>query len=136
MTTRTVGYLAFLFLAIYLFLKYLMGYVMPFVIGVAVAFLLEPVVSYLTAKFRIRRARRRPVVVGLVAVLALLLSWGITRVAAEPHDLYKGCPHCYIDFNRVLSELLRIAGISPPSCPNLWPEWLRSSGTGSTVSCL
>jgi sporulation integral membrane protein YtvI len=111
LTTRTVGYLAFLFLAIYLFLKYLMGYVMPFVIGVALAFLLEPVVSYLTAKFRIRRAPAAAlVVVGLVAVLALLLSWGITRVAAELTDLYKGLPHYYIDFNRVLSELLRIAG--------------------------
>ncbi len=111
MTTRTVGYLAFLFLTIYLFLRYLMGYVLPFVIGVALAFLLEPVVRFLTKRLRIRRASAAAlVVVGLIAALALLLSWGITRVATELTDLYKGLPAYYVDFNRVLSEVLRVAG--------------------------
>ena len=85
MTTGTVGYLAFLLLAIYLFLRYVMGYVMPFVIGVALALLLEPVVKFFTQRFRLKRAAAAALtVLGLIAILALILSWGITRIAAEP----------------------------------------------------
>jgi len=111
LTTRTVGYLTFLFLAIYLFLRYVIGYVMPFVIGVALALLLEPVVRFFTRRFRLKRgAAAALTVTGLIAILALLLSWGITRIAAELTDLYRGLPEYYIDFNTVLSEVLRIAG--------------------------
>ena len=111
MTTGTVGYLAFLLLAIYLFLRYVMGYVMPFVIGVALALLLEPVVKFFTQRFRlIRAAAAALTVLGLIAILALILSWGITRIAAELTDLYRGLPDYYMDFNAVLSEVLRIAG--------------------------
>ncbi len=111
MTTGTVGYLAFLLLAIYLFLRYVMGYVMPFVIGVALALLLEPVVKFFTQRFRLKRAAAAALtVLGLIAILALILSWGITRIAAELTDLYRGLPDYYMDFNAVLSEVLRIAG--------------------------
>ncbi|HHY76320.1 MAG TPA: sporulation integral membrane protein YtvI [Firmicutes bacterium] len=111
MTTRTVGYLAFLFLAIYLFLKYVIGYVMPFVIGVALALLLEPVVRFFSDRFRLKRASAAALTVtGLIAIAALLASWGVTRIAAELTDLYRGLPDYYVDFNTVLSEVLRIAG--------------------------
>jgi sporulation integral membrane protein YtvI len=111
LTTRTVGYLVFLFGAIYLFLRYVMAYVMPFVIGAFLAFLLEPVVRFFTSRLKLRRSVAASVVVlGLVAILALLLSWGITRVADELTDLYRDLPRYYVDFNRVLGEILKVAG--------------------------
>lgn len=111
MTARTVGYLTFLFAAIYLFLRYVMPYVMPFAVGVFLAFLLEPVVTLIAAKLRIRRSGAAALtVLGLIALLALPLSWGLTRVAAELTDLYGDLPRYYVDFDRVLREVLRIAG--------------------------
>lgn len=111
MTTKTVGYLAFLFASIYVFLKYVMAYVMPFVLGVFLAFLMEPLIRRMTSSSKIKRSTAAVLVItGLVAVLALLLTWGITRVATELTDLYKTLPQYYVDFNKVLGEVLRVAG--------------------------
>lgn len=111
MTTRTVGFMTFLFLAIYLFLRYVMVYVLPFVVGIFLAFLLEPLVRFVMDKLRVRRAVAAAfVILSLLSVLVLLLSWGLTRVAEELTVLYKDLPQYYADFNRVLTEVLRIAG--------------------------
>lgn len=111
MTTRTVGYLAFLFAAIYLVFRYVLSYVLPFVVGVLLAFILEPGVSFLAKKTRVGRAWAAVVVILLlVGGLGYLVSWSVTRIAAEITDLYGYLPQYYGEFNRVVSEMLRIAG--------------------------
>jgi sporulation integral membrane protein YtvI len=108
---RTVGYLAFLFAAIYLVFRYVLSYVLPFVVGVLLAFILEPGVSFLAKKTRVGRAWAAVVVILLlVGGLGYLVSWSVTRIAAEITDLYGYLPQYYGEFNRVVSEMLRIAG--------------------------
>jgi sporulation integral membrane protein YtvI len=46
----------------------------------------------------------------LVGTLALLATWAVTRIAAEATDLYGYLPQYYGEFNRVLREVLKIAG--------------------------
>ncbi len=111
MTTRTVGYLAFLLAAIYLTFRYVLGYVLPFVLGVFLAFILEPAVRILSRRGRISRSGAAIVLVLLlVGSLAFLVAWAVTRIAAEVTDLYGYLPQYYGEFNRVISEVLRIAG--------------------------
>ena len=66
MTTRTVGYLTF-FLAAYLARGMSCGY-LHFVIELALALLLEPVVRFLSRQFRLKRAAAAALLItGLIA---------------------------------------------------------------------
>lgn len=111
MTTRTVGYLAFLLAAIYLTFRFLMPFVLPFVLGIALAFVLEPALRFLTTRCRLSRGGAAGLlVVVLIGSLALLVSWAVTRIAAEATDLYGYLPQYYDEFNRVIREVMKIAG--------------------------
>jgi len=110
-SAKSLGFLTFLFLAVYLFLRYAMPYVMPFVIGICLAFLLEPLVALVSRKLRLNRGFSAFLVILLiVGITSLLLSWGITRVAVELTDLYRDFPQYYQELQRVMTEALRIIG--------------------------
>jgi predicted PurR-regulated permease PerM len=55
MTRKSVWFIVFLLIGIFLFLKYVMPYVLPFALGAFLAFLLDPLVSFLTKRTRITR---------------------------------------------------------------------------------
>jgi len=111
LTVKTLGYLTFLFLAIYIFLRYLIPYVLPFVLGVFIAFLLEPVVDFVCRRTKIARAWAAfATILVLVVSMGVLMSSGITRIAEELTDLYGYLPQYYGEFTRIMSEMLRIAG--------------------------
>lgn len=111
MTTRSFGYLTFLLAGLYLVFRYVLPYVLPFALGVLLAFILEPAVSLLSRKTGMGRPAAAAVaVLLLVAGMGYLISWSVTRIAAELTDLYGYLPQYYGEFNRVMSELLRIAG--------------------------
>jgi sporulation integral membrane protein YtvI len=111
LTSRTLGYVALLLAAIYLGLRYVMLYVLPFVLGIILAFILEPAVRALSAKLRFRRPWAALVaVLVLVAGMGLVVAWSVTTIATELTDLYGYLPQYYGEFNRVVSEVLRIAG--------------------------
>lgn len=111
MTTRTVGYLAFLLAAIYVTFRFLLPFVLPFALGVFLAFVLEPSVKFLNKRFRLSRPGAAALLVLiLVGSLAFLVSWAVTRIAAEVTDLYGYLPQYYGEFMRVVGEMLRVAG--------------------------
>ena len=150
MTTRTVGYLVFLFGGVYLIFKYVLPYVLPFVVGMVIAFILEPVVDLLVRRIRISRAWAAIIViVALVGCLSYLASWSIARIAAEVTDLYGYLPQYYTEFNRILSEVLRVAGdisqqLPEPLARAAQEQWNRLysllsvivSGAGGVVKTL
>ncbi len=111
MTWKSVWYIVFLLIGIFLFLKYAMPYVLPFVLGAFLAFLLDPLVSFLTKRTRMGRGWAAFTSIMLLAVgLGLSLSWGVTRLAQEIADLYGYFPQYYGEFNKILGDVLRFAG--------------------------
>lgn len=111
MTTRTVTYLVVIFTGIYLFFKYAVGYVLPFVVGVFLAFLLEPVVSAISRKLHIKQAFAGFLtLMVLLGSLSYLFTWAVTRIIRELTELYKVLPSYYEEFNRIIVEVLQIAG--------------------------
>lgn len=111
MTARTLGYLTFVSLSIWGFLRYLMPYLFPFVFAVFLAFTLEPAVQFLTNKLRFRRSHASLLMILIIVTLLLtFLAWGVTRIASELTDLYGYLPQYYTNFNEVLSYILKTAG--------------------------
>jgi len=88
-----------------------MPFVFPFVFGIVIAFVLEPALKFLCDRCRLSRGGAAAILVlTLVGALIVLLSWSITRIAAEVTELYSYLPQYYGEFNRIVSEILRIAG--------------------------
>lgn len=111
MTTRTVGYVAFLLLAIYLLIRLVLPFVLPFVLGVFLAFLFEPALRFLNKRLRFSRGGAAAILVLLlVGSLILLTSWAITKIAAEITVLYGYLPQYYGEFNRIVEDLLARLG--------------------------
>ncbi len=111
MTWKSVWFIVFLLIGIFLFLKYAMPYVLPFALGAFLAFLLDPLVSFLTKRTRMSRGWAAFISIMLLAVgLGLILSWGVTRLAQEIADLYGYFPQYYGEFNKILGDVLRFAG--------------------------
>lgn len=111
LTTRTVGSLVFILLGLYLVFRFVMPFILPFVLAVFLAFIMEPMVRSLAGRGRFGRSWASLVVVLLlVGALVLLVSWSVMRITAEVTDLYGYLPNYYGEFNRVVSEVLRVAG--------------------------
>ncbi|MGE5578669.1 MAG: sporulation integral membrane protein YtvI [Bacillota bacterium] len=111
MTTRTVGYLAFLLAGIYLLIRFLLPFVLPFVLGIFLAFILEPVLRFMTSRLRLSRGGSAAILVLImVGAMLFLASWTVTRIAAEVTELYGYLPQYYGEFNRIIAEILRVAG--------------------------
>ncbi len=131
MTTKTAAYITFILGAIYLFLRYVMSYVLPFVLGIFLAFMLEPVVAGITRRTGIRRSKASLAAVFLlVLVLVSVVTWAVTRIAAEISDLYRKLPEYRVEFDRVIAEALRVAGdisdqLPEPLARSLQEQWNR-----------
>jgi len=111
LTRRSIFYTVIWLIGTYLFLKYAMPYVFPFVLGAFLAFLLEPFVVFLVKRTRITRAWAAFMcILVLVTVLGLFVSWAITRVAQEVADLYGYLPQYYGEFNKILGDVLKMVG--------------------------
>lgn len=111
MTTRTVGYVAFLLAGIYLVIRFVLPFILPFALGIFLAFLLEPALRFLNRRCRLSRSGSAAILVLLlVGMLVLLASWAVTRIAAEVTDLYGYFPQYYGEFNRVIFEIASYVG--------------------------
>lgn len=127
MTSRTVGYLAFLLAGIYVLIRFVLPFVLPFALGIFLAFLLEPVLRFLNQRCHMSRGGAAAIVVlVLVGVLTFLVSWAVTRIAAEVTELYGYLPDYYGEFDRVVREILRVAGQLPePLARAAQDQWNR-----------
>ncbi|MGI6643760.1 MAG: sporulation integral membrane protein YtvI [Bacillota bacterium] len=131
MTSRTVAYMTILLGCIYVFLKYVMSYVLPFVLGIFLAFMLEPIVSTITRRTRIERSKASLAAVFLLVLLVVsLITWTITRISMEISDLYGKLPEYRVEFDRVIAEIFRIAGdisdqLPEPLARSLQEQWNR-----------
>ena len=81
---KTFVHVAIILLVGYIFFKYLLGYFAPFIAGLAIALLLEPLVRFLVQKGGFRRG-----LASFVAILILTLAaagagkWGLTSLYRE-----------------------------------------------------
>lgn len=88
-----------------------MPYVFPFVVGLFLAFLLEPVVDFMAKGLKLpRNAASLITVLAVVAMLVIALVVGTTRVAAEVSALYWQLPTYYEEISARMAEIARIAG--------------------------
>jgi len=109
--TRTISYVVLLLLLIYLFLRFVLPYVMPFAIGAFLAFLLEPVVSFFVYRVRLRRSWSAFVTILVVlAVFSYLISLGVARLFSEVADLYQYFPQYYAEIQELVERALSYAG--------------------------
>lgn len=111
MRVKTISYLTISLIAIYVLFRYLIGYFMPFAIGLFLAFLLDPLVTFICERTRLKRSSSALVVVLLlVTVLLSLMTMAVTRIVDELTALYEFLPQYYEEFNRVVLEVLQVAG--------------------------
>lgn len=111
LTWRSVFHTTLWLTGIYLFLKYAMPYIFPFVLGGFLAFLLDPLVVFLVRRTRMTRAWAAFLcILVLLTGLGLFVSWGVTRVAQEVADLYGYLPQYYGEFNKILDDILKMVG--------------------------
>jgi len=131
LTVKTLGYLTIAFVAVFVFFRYLMGYVLPFALGIFLAFILDPLVAAMAKKTRLGRGRSALIIVLLlVTVLLSLITWAVTRIVEELTALYGYLPQYYAEFNRIATELLRIAGdissqLPEPLAKAFQEQWAR-----------
>lgn len=139
MTTRTATHIGAWLLFLYLFFSYVVPYVMPFAIGLGLAFLLEPAAGFLVSRVGLKRSRAVALVVlALVGVVGVLLTAGISRVVRELTELSKALPNYYSDFSRVLGEILRVAGdissqLPEPLAKAALEQWNRVASLIGTI---
>ncbi|HHW18184.1 MAG TPA: sporulation integral membrane protein YtvI [Firmicutes bacterium] len=111
MNRSTLAYLSFLFIGIYIFLRFFLPHILPFAIGVFLAFLLDPAVSFISRRLRVSRGFSAfLVLLLLLGSTGFFLTWGIARIASELSDLYGYFPQYYGEFTRIMGEVLRVAG--------------------------
>ncbi len=131
MTVKTISYLTIAFVAIYVLFQYLIGYFMPFAIGIFLAFLLDPLVTFICEKTRLRRSSSALIIVLLlVAVLLSLMTMAVTKIVDELTALYGLLPQYYEEFNRIVLEVLQIAGdiserLPEPLAKAAQEQWAR-----------
>lgn len=118
MSAKTLGFITFLLVVMYLFFRYVIGYVMPFVVGVFLAFLLEPLVSWLSRKIGLKRSVSAFITIVTVLGSTFVIIWfGVERILLEVSDLYGDFPQYYQEFQRIFADVLRIAGEFSQSLP-------------------
>lgn len=116
---------------IYLSLKYVMLYMLPFVLGIFLAFMLEPIVTAITRRTRIQRALASMVTVFLlITSLVSLVTWSVAKIAEEITDLYRRFPEYRVEFDRIVAETMRVAGDISSKLPesfgrSLQEQWNR-----------
>lgn len=100
--------LLFLFLLVgFILFKYVIGFFLPFLLGLGLALVVDPVVNWLEERGRLPRG----VAAGLtlVAVLALILLglfFGATRVVAELGSLSRSLPSFYLQARELVDKTL------------------------------
>lgn len=107
MTKRNVLYTGIFLVCIFLFLKYVMPYVAPFVIGAFLAFLLDPVVDFFENRLRLGRGWAAIISMVIFAlVVGTILTWCVASLVAEISDLYRQLPEYYGQFGEILDDIL------------------------------
>lgn len=113
---RMYGPLALVLLAFYLVFRYLSGLFLPFMIAVAIAVLIDPLVSQMEKRLRLPRG----VTVGitlvlLITIILFFLSVGIAHIATELRLLAADFPVYYVYLEQRLIQF-----------STLYAEWLAS----------
>ncbi len=111
MTQKKMLVAIFFLIAVFLFLKYIMPYVAPFALSAFLAFLLEPIVTFLETRLKMGR--------GWAAILSMLIFsvvvgsivvWSFTSLSTELTDLYERLPEYYTEFMEVMRNALEVSG--------------------------
>lgn len=83
---------------LYITLKYALGWFLPFVVGFGIAFILKPLINFLTKKLKIKRK----VVAGLTvlvfyATVGALVTLLLFKIGLEVKDLFTKLPSLYLN---------------------------------------
>ncbi|MEW6081303.1 MAG: sporulation integral membrane protein YtvI [Bacillota bacterium] len=107
-------YMALFFLGSYVFFRYLLGYLTPFVFAAILAFIMDPAVNYLERKGRFPRGLAAGVVLLFVmGVLFFLLVSVFTNVIHELALLSRHLPGYYSVIMELIEEVSERAGSLP-----------------------
>lgn len=111
MTKKRILVAMVFLIAVFLFLKYIMPYVAPFALGAFLAFLLDPMVTFLEK--RLKMGRGWAAVLSMVIfslVVGTIVVFSFTSLSTELADLYQRLPEYYTQFMEVLQETLETTG--------------------------
>lgn len=106
------AYMAVLFILAYVGLKYLMPLLMPFVIGMVIAFLLRPMIDTIQRKIHIKRSFISIIIVILFySIIVLIISLFGVKLFSFLKDVFNKLPDLYRDtiepaLNKNTSDLL------------------------------
>lgn len=101
----------------YVFVRYLLPYLWPFVLGLLLALAVEPVVRALQ---RMRLSRSAAVMVALTLVLGFffaLITWAVSTLVVEISKLVEALPEYYQTARQLVDELTARAGQLMASLP-------------------
>ncbi len=129
-TRRTIFHSALLMVCLWVFFKFLVPALLPLVLGVILAFVLEPLVRYLSGLGIGRGASSLIAVLLILSLLFFVLSFSVTRIGIELGDLYAELPKHRDEFNRVVAQIVRVAGdisqqLPEPIARALQDQWNR-----------
>ncbi len=136
------AYFALIAVLVFLSIKYLLGLLLPFIIGLGIAALLSPAVSIISKKTRIpKKAAAVLLVILLYAVLGFVFFWLGVHFWAVIKELLLELPKIYSNviepaFNTVLARIETLAEGLEPSAAQVIKDLAKSlSGSvGSVVS--
>ena len=99
-------YLAAVIFAVWLFIKYALMWLMPFIIAFFIAKLIEPAVAFLNRKFRFKRGFASTVCALIVfAVIVSLLVTLIGRIVYELSEFIKDLPGLMAELGKLFKSL-------------------------------
>lgn len=138
MTGKTFLYLGALLLGLWVFFTFLVPALLPLVLGVLLAFVLEPFVKYLSGLGLGRNMSSLVAVLLVLTLVIFVLSFSITRIGIELGQLYAGLPEHRDQFNQFVERVVKAAGdiseqLPEPIAKALGEQWNRVASLLSTL---
>lgn len=116
-----------------LFFKYVLGWIMPFIVGLIIALISNPLTSLLNRYTRMNRKFCACIVLVLVYALIILSVWLIgARIVASVRDVFTNLPHYYersiLPFIEGIRQTLQdVAQNLPPQITDGLTDWLSNA---------
>jgi len=115
----------------YIFFKYLLDFFAPFLIGLGIALLFEPVVRFLTIYGRFKRGLASFVTLVILASTGVSIGiWGVSSFIREAGEFLEAAPYYIADLQKLLSAypFLPVSGLLEWAAEWLGTQSIRAVG--------
>ncbi|MEG0780290.1 MAG: sporulation integral membrane protein YtvI [Oscillospiraceae bacterium] len=114
-------------LLLWLGLRYFLPWTLPFLIALALAAVMEPVIRWCRVRLRFQRSFSAAVMtLLLVSLLTLGLSWGLSRLLREAYAFLEQLPALLENLPLLVERLQRKAARFCAACPRELQLWLEA----------